>query len=154
MRILVAGVGNIFFGDDGFGPQVARALASDAGAEITVADYGIRGLHLAYEITSGYDHAILIDAVPRGEGPGTLYVIEPQGQTAASTPDAHKMDLEGVFALIRTVGGDVPPITIVGCEPANLEDGIGLSVPVNRAVPQAVKLVRKLLYEAKGRLSA
>jgi hydrogenase maturation protease len=152
MRILVAGVGNVFFGDDGFGPEVARELSRDRIEDVTIEDYGIRGLHLAYELTSGYDRAFLVDAVPRGGAPGTLYVIEPTEEASQSTPDAHRMDLQNVFAMLRTVGGDAPPITIVGCEPAAVGDGIGLSDPVRASVPQAVQLLRKLVTDAKGEI--
>ncbi len=147
MRILVAGVGNIFFGDDGFGPEVVRALETDRFDGVTIEDYGIRGVHLAYELTSGYDRAFLIDAVPRGGAPGSLYVLEPDPRETSGTPDAHRMDLESVFAYVRTIGGDLPPVTIVGCEPASAQEGIGLSEPVAGAVRLAVDLVRQLVHQ-------
>lgn len=147
MKLLVAGIGNIFFGDDGFGPEVARALAVDPIENVTIEDYGIRGLHLAYELVSGYDRAILIDAAPRGGAPGTLYVIEPDVGKPAMAPDAHRMDLENVFAFVRTIGGEPPPITLVGCEPSGTAEEIGLSDPVRRAVQPAVDLVRRLVAE-------
>jgi len=148
MRLLVAGIGNIFFGDDGFGPEVARALAAQPVRGVTIEDYGIRGLHLAYEMLAGYDRAILIDAMPRGGTPGTLYVAEPEMSDAGGAPDAHRMDLQNVFALIRMIGGEPPPITIVGCEPSGIEETIGLSEPVADAVLPAVELVRRLVSEA------
>jgi hydrogenase maturation protease len=148
VRILVAGVGNIFFGDDGFGPAVARQLAAEPIVDAKIEDYGIRGLHLAYELLSGYDRAFLIDAVPRGGEPGTLYVLEPEMSESTAAPDAHRMDLENVFALTRTIGGDVPPITIVGCEPSGSQETIELSDPVRRAIAPAAALVRKLVAEA------
>lgn len=155
MRILVAGVGNMFFGDDGFGPEVARKFARERVEGVTVEDYGIRGLHLAYELTSGYDRAFLVDAAPRGDVPGTLYVIEPTARSSSRTPDAHSMDLENVFALMRMVGGEAPPITIVGCEPLETGEGIGLSDPVRAAVPHAVRLLRTLVHDTKkGKLPA
>ncbi len=147
MKLLVAGIGNIFFGDDGFGPEVARALAAQPVGGVTIDDYGIRGLHLAYELLAGYDRAILIDAMPRGGVPGTLYVAEPEVSPAASAPDAHRMDLENVFALMRTIGGDPPPVTIVGCEPSGIEETIGLSEPVRDAIQPAVELVRRLIAD-------
>ncbi len=148
MRLLVAGIGNIFLGDDGFGCDVVRALAGDAIEGVTIADYGIRGLHLAYELLSGYDRAILIDAVARGGAPGTLYVIEPDVRATGAAPDAHRMDLQNVFALMRTLGGEPPPITLVGCEPLTVEDNIGLSEPVRDAVGPAGDLIRRLLAES------
>jgi hydrogenase maturation protease len=148
MKILVAGVGNIFFGDDGFGPEVARELAASPIEGAIVEDYGIRGLHLAYELLAGYDRAILIDAMPRGGEPGSLYLVEPDLQGAGGEPDAHRMDLANVFAMMRTIGGTAPPIAIVGCEPSGIDEAIGLSDPVREAVAPAVDLVRRLVADA------
>jgi hydrogenase maturation protease len=148
MKLLVAGIGNIFFGDDGFGPEVARALAAEPVRDVTIEDYGIRGLHLAYEMLAGYDRVILVDTMPRGRPPGTLYVVEPEMSDSGAAPDAHRMDLENVFALIRMIGGESPPITIVGCEPSGIEETIGLSEPVRNAVSPAVDLVRRLITDA------
>jgi hydrogenase maturation protease len=151
-RVLVAGVGNLFFLDDGFGPEVARRLAAEApipGAHVE--DYGIRGLHLAYELRSGYDAAVIVDAVPRGEAPGTLYVIEPSAPEHTGAPDAHRMDLTNVFAFLRMLGGEAPPITIVGCEPATVEEGIGLSPAVANAVESALPLVRRVVNDVLSR---
>jgi hydrogenase maturation protease len=148
VRILVAGIGNVFFGDDGFGPEVARTLVSDPIDGVTIEDYGIRGLHLAYELLSGYDRAFLVDAVPRGGEPGTLYVVEPNIRNGTAAPDAHLMNLETVFALVRMIGGTPPPITIVGCEPSAAQESLELTEPVRRAVQPAVNLVRKLVTEA------
>lgn len=151
MKILVAGIGNIFFGDDGFGSEVARTLAADPIPGVKIEDYGIRGLHLAYELISGYDRALLIDAVSRGETAGTLYVIEPEMTGSSSAPDAHRMDLEQVLAFVRSIGGELPPITLVGCEPSGTEPGIGLSAPVRDAVDPAVRTIRRLIKNARGR---
>ncbi len=147
-RVLVAGVGNIFFGDDGFGPAVAQRLAGETIPDARVADFGIRGMHLAYELLSGYGAAVLIDAVPRGGEPGTLYVIEPEPVHSGTAPDAHRMDLENVFACARMLGGEPPPVMIVGCEPATVDDGIGLSPTVERAVEAALPLVRRVVAAA------
>ncbi len=147
MKILIAGIGNIFFGDDGFGPEVARALAADPIRGATIEDYGIRGLHLAYELVSGYDRAFLIDAVSRGGLPGTLYVIEPEAATASAAPDAHRMDLENVLAFVRTIGGEPAPITLVGCQPSSTDPRIGLTPPVRDAVGPATDLIRRLVEE-------
>jgi hydrogenase maturation protease len=146
VKVLVAGVGNIFFGDDGFGPEVVRALAqSEPIAGAKVEDFGIRGLHLAYELCAGYERAIVIDAVSRGEPPGTLYVLEPDPADQGGTPDAHGMDLRNVFAFVRTLGAEAPPVTLVGCEPAAVDEGIGLSPIVTAAVDRAAALVRQLV---------
>jgi hydrogenase maturation protease len=151
MRLLVAGIGNIFFGDDGFGPEVARLLAAEPIDGVTIGDYGIRGLHLAYDLVSGYDRAFLIDAVPRGGAPGTLYVLEPTVPDSNSTPDAHRMDLQNVFAFVRMIGGEAPPITIVGCEPSTADEEILLTQPVRDAVAPAAELVRRLVADALAR---
>jgi hydrogenase maturation protease len=148
-RTLVACVGNIFLGDDGFGVEVARRLSGrEIPAGVRVADFGIRGIHLAYELVEqSYETVILVDATPRGGEPGTVYLIEPdldrlEGQGAA---DAHGMDPQTVFALVKTLGGKPGRVLIVGCEPASTEEEMGLSEPVVAAVEEAVKLVLELL---------
>jgi hydrogenase maturation protease len=147
MKLLVAGIGNMFFGDDGFGPEVARVLAAGDVPGVKIEDFGIRGLHLAYELLSGYDRAFLIDAVRRGGRPGTLYLIEPDSRRRPSMPDAHRMDLENVLAFLDLIGGTPPPITLIGCEPAEVDEEIGLSPPVRDAIAPAADLVRRLLRE-------
>ena len=150
-RILVAGIGNIFLGDDGFGVEVARRLAAKKLADwVRVADFGIRGVHLAYELLDRpYETTILIDATPRGGKPGTVYLIEPDidasNWAASATPDAHSMNPDAVLALLQTLGGTPGRIIIVGCEPACVEEGIGLSVAVENAVEQAIMLIEELL---------
>lgn len=146
MKLLVAGIGNIFFGDDGFGPEVARVLAAEPIADVTIEDYGIRGMHLAYDLAA-YDRAIFIDAVPRGGAPGTLYVIEPEVRISLAAPDPHTMNVENVVAFVRSIGGELPPITLVGCEPSGADGEIGLTEPVRQAVQPAVDLVRRLVAE-------
>lgn len=149
-RMLVAGVGNIFLGDDGFGPEVAaRLLALDVPtASVKVVDYGIRGVHLAYELLDGYDALIIIDAVRRGGEPGTLHVIEPDVSGVAAGPvDGHDMTPETVLAVLGGLGGEVGRVLVVGCEPADVTEGIGLSEPVSAAVDQAVLTVRKLIKQ-------
>lgn len=149
--ILVAGIGNIFLQDDGFGVEVAKRLAgSELPEGVKVADFGIRGVHLAYEmLDGGYDTTILIDAAPRGEAPGTVYLIEPDldnidAQQSASM-DAHSMDPQVVFATLKSLGGSPRRVLIVGCEPLVIDDGIGLSEPVGRAVEEAVRLVHSVV---------
>ena len=146
--MLVAGVGNIFFGDDGFGCEVARALQAERTDGARVEDFGIAGLHLAYELLAGYERAIVVDLTPRGGAPGTLYVIEPDVLAPGPPADAHGMDLQNVFAFVRTLGGTPPPLEIVGCEPHCVDEGIGLSAPVAAAVEPALALVRKLMARA------
>jgi hydrogenase maturation protease len=142
-RLLVAGVGNIFLRDDGFGSEVARALAGERIDGVRIEDFGIAGLHLGYELVAGYERAILIDIAQRGGAPGTLYVIEPDLAAPGPPPDAHRMDLQNVFAFVRTLGGDPPAIEIVGCEPLDVDEGIGLSEPVAAAIEPALALVRR-----------
>ena len=158
--ILVAGIGNIFLQDDGFGVEVAKRLAdSELPEGVKVADFGIRGVHLAYEmLDGGYDTTILIDAAPRGGAPGTVYLIEPDldnidAQQSASM-DAHSMDPQVVFATLKSLGGSPRRVLIVGCEPLVIDDGIGLSEPVGRAVEEAVRLVHSVVDDlAADRMS-
>lgn len=160
-RLLIAGVGNIFLGDDGFGVEVARRLAAlDLPGWADVADYGIRGMHLAYDLAGRYDSAILIDAAARGDAPGTVYVIEPElpvplsdaGADAAraGTPmlDAHGMQPDVVLAMLGTLGAADRQVLVVGCEPACVSEGIGLSEPVAAAVDEAVAVVLDLVARA------
>ena len=148
-RVLVAGVGNIFLSDDGFGVEVVRRMATTPVPEgVTVSDFGIRGIHLAYELLEGYDRLILIDAVSRGGDPGTVYVLEPDDMASSgAVPDAHGMEPMAVFAYLASIGGSPVPTVIVGCEPATLEDGIGLSEPAEKAVDKAVDVVLSLLRD-------
>jgi hydrogenase maturation protease len=150
--ILVAGIGNVFLGDDGFGVEVARRLAQrELPLGVKVADYGIRGMDLAYELQEDYDAAILVDAVPRGQAPGTLYVIEPDLQDAEPVLDAHSMDPVRVLGLARTLGTLPPRVLVVGCEPATamtLDDEelvMGLGPEVTAAIGKAVELVESVL---------
>ena len=152
-RVLVAGVGNVFLGDDGFGVEVARELLlnADLPPDVKVADFGIRGVHLAYELCDGYELAILVDAVPRGGEPGTLYVIEPEpaDDDGDEVPplDAHGMDPGAVLSLLGVLGGHVQRLLVVGCEPATADERMGLSPPVAAAVAPAVTLVQDLINE-------
>jgi hydrogenase maturation protease len=150
-RVLVAGIGNIFLGDDGFGVEAVRALtARPLPAHVETADIGVRGVHLAYRLLDGYDTLVMVDATGRGSAPGTLHVIEPEDTGAPAPPDGHRMTPDAVLALLGTLcastGADPPRRTlVVGCEPARLDEGIGLSPPVAGAVPRAVRLIGELL---------
>ncbi len=158
-RTLVAGIGNIFLGDDGFGVEVARQLAgADLPDGVTVTDYGIRGMHLAYDLASGFDTAILVDATARGGAPGTIYVIEPDLPSGPAEPgaapgphpllDAHGMQPDVVLGMLDLLGGARPSqIVIVGCEPASVEETMGLSDPVTACVPEAVRVVLELVTD-------
>ena len=153
--VLIAGVGNIFLGDDGFGVEVAKRLAlENLPAGVRVVDFGIRGIHLAYEmLDGGYDTTIVVDAAPRGEKPGTVYLIEPDlksldSQQPASL-DAHGMDPQLVFSTLQSLGGLPGCVLIVGCEPLESAEGIGLSAPVQRAVYEAVRLVHAVIEDLR-----
>jgi hydrogenase maturation protease len=145
-RFLVAGVGNLFFGDDGFGVEVARRLAGEPPPGTRVADFGIRAVHLAFELLRTPELLVVADCVSRGGAPGTLYVIEPEpDDIRGSVGDAHALTLPSVFATVRDLGGAMPPTLVVGCEPDSLEPGIGLSPVVAAAVPMAIDLIRDLI---------
>lgn len=146
-RTLVAGIGNIFYGDDGFGSEVARCLTARASLDgARVEDFGIRGVHLAYELLDGYDLVVIIDTVARGEAPGTLFVLEPDVELDDVPPlDSHQMDPRAVLRMVAELGGEIGRILLVGCEPADVGDGIGLSPPVAAAVDDAAKIVEELV---------
>ncbi|MFI5778471.1 hydrogenase maturation protease [Nocardia sp. NPDC051570] len=149
--VLVAGIGNIFLGDDGFGPAVLRRLSGDRETGVRVADYGIRGMHLAYDLLDGWDALILVDALPdRGE-PGRIEVLRAEQSTATARLDAHAMNPEAVFAAVRALGGRVPPTVVVGAQVASVEEGIGLSEPVAAAVPAAAAAVEAVLANLRTR---
>jgi hydrogenase maturation protease len=148
-RILVAGVGNIFFGDDGFGVEVSRRLSERALPEgVQVKDFGIRGLDLTYALLDGWDAAILVDALPRGGDPGTLYVIDPAADAGPPVLDPHAMHPARVLAMARELGGTPPILRVVGCEPGAAEEmQMGLSPAVAAAVDPACTLVEQLAKE-------
>jgi len=153
-RMLVAGIGNIFLGDDGFGVEVIRRLAQqDFPANVHIRDFGIRAYDLAYALLEDYAIIILVDAAPRGEAPGTIHVIEPDVNQDGSgqempLPDAHSMNPGSVLRLANAMGTVGGRILVVGCEPGFLggdEGEIGLSGPVSEAVGEAADVVRRLL---------
>ncbi|KAA1250259.1 hydrogenase maturation protease [Mycobacterium simiae] len=147
-RILVAGIGNIFLGDDGFGSEVVRqADVPQQDPNVRVIDYGIRGMHLAYDLLEGWDTLVLVDAVPSRGSPGTLHVFQADQQSWPDPPglDAHGMDPATVFASLRALGGAPPYTVIVGCEAGNVDEGIGLSAPVAKAVPRAARAVEDIV---------
>jgi len=151
-RTLVAGIGNIFNGDDGFGSEVAQRLASRSmPAGVRVEDYGIRGVHLAYELLEGYDLLVLVDALPRGEPAGTVSVIEPDLDFGDVPPvDSHQLDPVAVLAMVAKLGGEIGRVLVVGCEPADVGDGIGMSAPVSAAVDDAIRMVEEILTEREA----
>jgi hydrogenase maturation protease len=148
--ILVAGIGNIFLGDDGFGPEVMRHVPAHlAGSRVRLVDYGIRGMHLAYDLLDEWDALVLVDALPSRGAPGALHVFEADHEALSATVglDAHAMDPGAVFASLAALGGTPPRTVVVGCEVDCVEDGIGLSDAVSGAVPDAVRAVENVLAE-------
>ncbi len=159
MTMLVAGVGNMFLRDDGFGPEVARRLASDGNLPpgVEVADYGIRGMHLAYDLLAGVDVLVLVDTLPPergkerdgGTAPGSIRVlrIRREDLDGGASLDPHGMDPAAVLGKLRTLGGVVPDTYVVGCVPADVTEGIGLTEPVAAALPAAIAAVGSLLSQ-------
>jgi hydrogenase maturation protease len=154
-RILVAGIGNIFFGDDAFGCEVARQLLQRPVADgVTIKDFGIRSYDLAYAIMDGYDATILVDATSQGNAPGTIYLIEPDLKKLDELPDeavnAHSMNPVRVLQLVRSLGGKPGWLRVVGCEPAVLETeegAMGLSEKVQAAVAPAIEMIETLIHQ-------
>jgi hydrogenase maturation protease len=156
-RILVAGIGNIFLGDDAFGVEVVRRLmARSLPADARIIDFGIRGLDLAYALQDNYETTILIDAFPHSQTPGTVSVVEPDLNEIASTPnglvEAHSMHPLNVLRMAAAMNGSLNRVLLVGCEPESLggdEGYMGLSKSVQAAVEDAVNttevLIKRLL---------
>jgi hydrogenase maturation protease len=154
-RILIAGIGNIFHGDDAFGVELAQRLLRRKQAEgVKVIDFGIRGFDLAYALMDGAEVTILLDAIKRGGAPGTLYTIEidpvlPVGETPEPTLEAHGMNPTSVLRMVKNMGGELNRILLVGCEPDTFgpeEEGmLGLSPVVMAAVDRAVGIVETLV---------
>jgi len=163
-RILIAGIGNIFLGDDAFGVEVVRRLSGQSlPRSVRVVDFGIRGFDLAYALMDGYDAAILVDATPRGGMPGTVYTLEPDLHATNSLPaqqaaviDAHSLDPVSVLRLVKTLGGECNRVLVVGCEPESFgtddeaQGRMGLSEPVEHAVDEALRVIVSLTTKLLG----
>jgi len=154
-RTLVAGVGNVFLHDDGFGVEVARVLSqTPPSRDVEIGDFGIRGVHLVYELLDGCDLFVLVDAAQRGYVPGTVTVLEVEPADAAASAggaplmDAHGLAPDAIFAMLASLGGRPGRSLLVACEPADLSPGTGLSAPVSAAVPHAVRAVEEILGQA------
>ena len=162
--MLVAGIGNLFCRDDGFGPEVVRRLLATGSLpeQVRAVDYGIRGMHLAYDLLEGYDALVLVDAVPGSGEPGEVSVLE-VGEEHLGTGgfDPHGMAPVAMLASLKDLGGQLPTTYVVGCRPADVGEGIGLSEQVEAAVPEAIETDRRpapradpgLLLRAGGRLT-
>ena len=165
-RILVAGIGNIFLGDDGFGVEVAQQLSKcDFPSAVRVTDFGIRGFDLAFALQDGYETTILIDAFPHGQPPGTVYVVEPDLNDPAAVLsqenfiEPHAMNPVNVLRMATSMKAPLKRVLLVGCEPATFggEEGqMGLSPAVDAAVGEAMKVVAGLVERAlnEGKLHA
>jgi hydrogenase maturation protease len=153
MSILVAGLGNVFRGDDAFGVEVlalmARAPMPDG---VRLVDFGIRGLHLAFDLLDPPDLLIVVDAVKRGGEPGTVFVLDPsEWQAEAAEEDGHALDLPAALDMLESLGGKRPVMRIVGCEPACVDERIGLSPEVEAALEPAAEAVTRLIAEFSER---
>lgn len=150
MTILVAGVGNIFLGDDAFGVEVVKRLSTvDLPDQVRVADYGIRGMHLAYDLAGTTPElTIIVDATTQGDPPGTVHVIDlapPSTIEDESLIDAHGMQPDVVLRLVQLLGATPGRVLLVGCEPETLTERMGLSPAVKQAVGTATEVVKKLI---------
>ncbi|MEU3186123.1 hydrogenase maturation protease [Streptomyces sp. NPDC006923] len=161
-RTLIAGIGNIFLGDDGFGVEAVRLLTGrPLPSGVDLMDAGIRGVHLAYRLLDGYRRLVLVDTVDRGVPPGTICLIDvdpvQRGPASTARLDGHGMDPAAMLCLVRELhaqaGGTLPEqVLVVGCQPLTAEEGIGLSEPVAAAVGPAVDLVLDLVRRPPGTL--
>lgn len=157
-RILVAGIGNIFLGDDAFGCEVIRAWPRDRWPQgVHVEDFGIRGYDLACALANGYEATVLVDAMARGEEPGTLFVFEPDLNALESehlvAVDAHSLEPVRVLQMAKSMGACPKQLHLVGCEPAVIEPAeghFGLSEPVRAAVPKAIEMLESLVDKLAG----
>jgi hydrogenase maturation protease len=161
--ILIAGVGNAWLRDDGFGGEVARRLAEvELPAGVSVMDAGTGGLDLAYEVMRGYDALVILDVSPQGGEPGTLYVMEPDeaavpgGIDDGDVINPHAMDPQTVLRFVKSVGAWPGKVVVIACEPEQVSEmGWGLSEPVEGAVARAVALVLETVEELRaGTLAA
>jgi hydrogenase maturation protease len=165
--VLVAGIGNIFFGDDGFGPAVVTALLGAADTEplpsgVRVVDYGIRGVHLSYDLLAGVDALVLIDAVPPGTGgqtaPGAVVTLrigaDDVERSGRVDVDAHGLSPVAVLASLKPMGGSLPPTFLVGCIASDVDERMGLSAAVEGSIAAAAETVRELVSRLADPISA
>jgi hydrogenase maturation protease len=161
-KILVACVGNIFLGDDAFGVEVAKRLRErELPDDVVVSDFGIRGYDLAYALMEEWSLVILVDALPRGGPPGTVYTLEPElpvQRNDSCAPDAHSLNPDSVLQLVHALEGRPRRMLVVGCEPEHIEPDaegkIGLSPPVDAGANEAVKIIEELINRARCEVNA
>jgi hydrogenase maturation protease len=154
-RILVAGIGNIFLGDDGFGCEVVRRLAGSEPPEgVVVVDYGIRGMHLAYDLLQHWSQLILVDALPDTGAPGRLLTFEigPEHLGVAEV-DPHGMGPGAMLSSLGALGGQIPPTVLIGAQVRDVGNHIGLSPEIEAAVPAAMAAIQSLLARLPGSAS-
>jgi len=144
-HVLVAGIGNIFFSDDGFGPAVAQALLADPPPGARVQDYGTRSVHLAYDLVGGPPHVLLVDAVDLDDEPGTIVLMAPQDAPTTGPIDGHGLPIEATLARARLLGATLDDVVLLGCVPATTGPGMALSDRVAAAVPVAVEHIRAMV---------
>ena len=152
-RVLVAGVGNVFLRDDGFGSEVARRLLGRTlPHEVRVVDYGIRGMHLAYDLLEGYDALVIVDTLPdtapddAGAGDISMLEVGPDDLDSGEL-DAHGMDPVAVLGSLEALGGRLPRTIVVGCRPLDVTPGMGLTPAVEAAVGVAADRVQRLVAD-------
>ncbi len=148
--MLLAGIGNLFCGDDGFGPEVVRRIAASGvlPEEVRAVDYGIRGMHLAYDLLDGYDALVIVDALPGSGRPGTVSAMHVgEADLGEGDFDPHGMAPVAVLANLASLGGELPPTYVVGCTPLDVDERIGLSEPVEAAIPEAIAQVHAVLAQ-------
>jgi hydrogenase maturation protease len=154
-NVLVAGIGNVFLGDDGFGVEVVRRMAVRA-LPARVVDFGIRGFDLACALLEPLDLVVLVDAVRRGGAPGTLYLMEVDPATEGRVDlQGHSMDPAQVIRNARAMGGRIQArVLLVGCEPASFGDpetgAMGLSGCVDEAVGRAIEMIEQVVAEREA----
>jgi hydrogenase maturation protease len=160
-KVLVAGIGNIFLGDDAFGVEVVKRLMERPLPQgVGVTDFGIRSYDLAYALMEDWELVILVDALPRGGEPGTLYTLAPELDSGRVPPslDAHSMNPVAVLQMVSGLGGRVGHLLVLGCEPATVEPDpqgrIGLSPPVAAAVDEAIRIIEDLITRARSEATA
>jgi hydrogenase maturation protease len=161
-KVFVAGIGNIFLGDDAFGIELINRLGQrQLPPDVVVKDFGIRSYDLAYALMGDWDLVILVDALRRGDKPGTLYVLEPElpnADPSAFALDAHIMNPESVLQLVSALGGCIPRLLVVGCEPESIEPDeeghMGLSAPVQDQLEEAICMIEKLIVSARTHANA
>jgi len=160
-EVLVAGIGNIFLGDDAFGVEVIQRLSGKPQpAGVVVKDFGIRSYDLAFALMEGWELAILVDALPLGGEPGTVYTLEPElpQNDTPEPPDAHSLNPVAVLQLARAMGATAGRVLVVGCEPANVDadeqGNMGLSEPVAAAIDEAIKAIEGLIMRVRSQSTA